>query len=701
MELFCSKKKWIVNDYPYEEIQRLCRKTGLTKVGARLLLKRGLSDETEALRFLTVSDTGLLYDPMLLKDMDRAVERINSAIEEGQSICIYGDYDVDGITATAVLYKYLSARNANVRYYIPKRLTEGYGMNCNAVKELADSGVNLIVTVDNGITANDEINYARTLGVDVVVTDHHECREEIPECCAVVNPQRPDCNYPFKGLAGVGVAFKLVCALEGSFQNRDFTAFADKYIDLTALGTISDVMPLIDENRAIVARGLKCFANGSNFGISALIAEANGIGTKRRYTDKNITSTTVGFLVAPRLNAAGRIGDVNTAVEILISRDFENCLNLADELCRKNRERQAIENGIFECAVRLVEEQVDLKKDKVIVLACEGWHHGVVGIVASRITEKYSLPSILISCENGIGKGSARSIKGFNINQAIHDCRELLIRHGGHELAAGLTLELDKIDAFREKINEIAKTRITEDILEGSIEVDAELTGEDISLEVCEELLQFEPFGSQNPTPVFCMRDAVVRDIISLGQNKHTKLILEQDGYAFEALLFGVCPDNFLLMPNRNMDLLFNLDINEFRGEKTPQLIVREIALCNDDSLIAKEAEEICRDILAGNRPADFPSLEKFRIAYKYLRDNEALLSGNVNVMLLSIKLSFALRYKIYPVELAVILKVLENAGLCEIRDLGELVMHIRLLKTEGKTDLEANSLYRKAKGIQ
>ncbi len=695
MDLFCSKKRWLLPDYDYEKVRALCTQLKISHILAKILTRRGADNPSDARWFLR-SDELYLYNPFLLNDMDRAVERIKKAIDGKEKICVYGDYDVDGITATAVMYKYFLSKNCDVIYYIPKRLTEGYGMNNAALDKLAEQGVTLIVTVDNGITANPEIEYARTLGIDVVVTDHHECRTELPDCCAVVNPKRPDNKYPFNGLAGVGVAFKVVCALEGEDADDDFI---DRYADLASLGTIADVMPLSDENRQLVARGLSCIGKGSNKGISSLIDAV--MFEKNKSPEKKITASTVGFLIAPRLNAAGRIGKVEKAVELLVSNDYQTCAKISRELCEKNKERQQIENGIYTEAVEIIENTHDFENDKIIVVCSDGWHHGVVGIVASRITEKYGIPSILICRENGVGKGSARSIKGFNINEAIHSCNDILVRHGGHELAAGLTIELDKTDELRKRINDYARERITQELLDGCTEIDAELTGDDINLEICEELLQLEPFGPTNPTPSLYMRDAKVKEIIPLGHNKHTKLILEKDGKEFEALLFCFPGESFTVPASGMIDVLFNLDINEFRGERTPQLIIRDIRLCKSDAEKCACYTEIMHTILEGNNTRFVPEIDVFRVVYKYLRANGENLGSYVNLFVLADEITRETGIRITCPVLGVILEVFSEMGLVHLYKTDDLIMKIDLVKNCGKIDIESSRVLMRARNLR
>lgn len=696
MDLFCSKKRWFIPEYESEKILRLCNELKISHILSEILVKRGIENPSDARWFLNTEDL-YLYDPFLLCDMDKAVERIGKAMEMREKICVYGDYDVDGITATAVMFSYFKSKNCDCIYYIPQRLTEGYGMNMAAVDRIAAEGVKLIVTVDNGITANAEIEYARnTYGIDVVVTDHHECRGELPECCAVINPKRPDNTYPFDGLAGVGVAFKTVCALEGSNVTD---AFIDEYSVLASLGTIADVMPLMDENRQLVARGLSCISKGNNKGINMLMDLA--LSEKNRGREKKVSASTVGFLIAPRLNAAGRIGRVEDAVELLCAKEYSECNGISRELCEKNRERQQIENRIYSEAVKIIENTHNFEDDRIIVACSENWHHGVVGIVASRITEKYGLPSILICLEGDTGKGSARSIKGFNINEAIHTCSDVLVRHGGHELAAGLTINPDNIDLFRERINEFARDRITDDILCGFVEIDAELSGNDINLETCDELALLEPFGTSNTTPLLYIRDAAVKDVISLGQNKHTKLILEKDGKIFEALLFGFPGESFSVPPSGCIDVLFNLDVNEFRGERTPQLIVRDLRLCRADAEKCAFMTEVMHSILSGERKELVPEIETCRSVYRYLKTNSAKLEGNVNLYILANEMSAATGMKIHCPVLGVILEIFSEMGLAVLTKTDDMIMRIDIVKNCGKVDIEASKVLMKAKNIQ
>ncbi len=680
-------------EFNIETAKELCNELKISEVLSMLLLRRGIKNSSDARWYLN-DDALYLYDPMLLMDMDKAIERVDKAIKNNEKICIYGDYDVDGITSTAVLYKYLKSKLCDyVSYYIPDRLTEGYGMNKEAIKRIAEDGTHLLITVDNGICANEEISFAKELGMDVVVTDHHECRTDIPCCCAVVNPMREDDTYPFKNLAGVGVAFKLICALEKENLSDDFY---NKYLDLVSLGTISDVMPLCDENRQIVARGLSLLENGTSPGVDAILDVA--LYEKNKNRDKHISASTIGYMVAPRLNAAGRIGNVTRAVEILTEREYSKCLSIAEELCEKNRERQHIENKIFEEAVEIIERKHDFTNDKIIVVCKESWHHGVVGIVASRITEKYGLPSILICSENGIGKGSARSVKGVNINEAIHACSGLLLKHGGHELAAGLSLEIQKVNDFRSAINCYVRDKINEETLEGCVEIDAELAAEDINLRVCEEIASLEPFGAANPVPSLYMRDVKVESIISLGQNRHTKLILKKNDIEFEGLYFGFCPDDMIISKSGIIDILFNLDINEFRGERNPQAIIKDIRLSQMDAKSCAHQLNIYYDMLEGAHPDFAPSIELCRKVYSYIRSNEKRFSEKFNAYVFAEHISAKCGILLSLPVFRVIIDIFCEMGLARlIFDDGE-IMRLELMQMNKKVNLDDSEILKKVR---
>ena len=610
-----KSKKWIIRDNGESHAAvsdaagKLAETLSLSLVTARLLCARGYDTPETADRFLKNSSE-YFHDPFLMNDMDKAVSEVLGAIERGKHITVYGDYDVDGVTSVSVLYLYLKKAGASVDYYIPNRANEGYGVNREAIDKLRASGTELIITVDTGITAFEEAEYIKELGMSMVITDHHKCRDTVPCADAVINPKRCGCAYPFKELAGVGVVFKLLTALEFTVQERRLfpgkdnnrltsserikrligtgqSDFLEKvcrdYIDLVAIGTIADVMTLTDENRLICAMGLKLMEDAPRLGVQAISDAAAGISAKKYQKKRRLTASYIGFTVAPRVNAAGRIDDASLGVELFTcaETDTARAAEIAQKLCELNTQRQAEETRIEEEALALAERTHDFSRDPVLVLAKENWHHGVIGIVSSRMTEKFNLPSILISIEDGVGKGSGRSIKGFNIIEALGHCGELLIRYGGHELAAGLTVSVDKIDEFRKKINEYASDKIDPEDNAACIDIDCVIDGSDIDIGLAEELTMFEPCGTGNPTPVFLMKGAEVSEVVRISEGRHTKLTVCSGGSRMTALLFGVSPEEADFECGDLIDLVFRLDINEFRGIRSVQLLVLDARLCS------------------------------------------------------------------------------------------------------------------------
>lgn len=552
------------------DVASISEKLKINKIIASLLYSRGIRSEAAIYDFLHGS-TLTLHSPFMLDGMQKAVDSINAALNNNLKIAVFGDYDVDGMTSTAMLVHYLRSRGADCVYYIPDRLNEGYGVNNNALDLLKSRGVNFIITVDTGITAIEETEYAKSLGIDIVITDHHECRDIIPDAVAVVNPHKPqpDPQYPFPDLAGVGVAFKLIVALEGE---KSTTTILEKYGDLVAIGTIADVMPLYDENRIIVSYGLKLLENTKNSGLKTLM-ELSGACKKR------ITSTTISYNLAPKINAAGRMGTANSSVELFLADTPEKAFAVAEYLYDKNKERQDEEQKIFRDAEERLKNEFDPLKDKCIVMWGENWHNGVIGIVASKLMEKYNVPTILISITNGEGKGSGRSTDGVNLYEAIASTADLLGRFGGHEMAAGLTIKTENLNAFKQRITDYIDKMIPVCGKEKSLNIDCELSENDVTLELAEQLSVLEPFGSGNNQPVFCIKDMFVDDVIPLKQDKHIKFILKKGAKSFQALLFGASQAECPVIKGELADVAFYLDINEFRGSRTVQFIVQDIKL--------------------------------------------------------------------------------------------------------------------------
>ena len=573
-----------------QEAYKAMERQGVPTLVAATLCARGMTDLAEAKGLLS-SGEDQLQDPFLMKDMDLATARIGRALRNGEKIAVYGDYDVDGITSTCLLTHYLRAQGGDVCYYIPNHLSEGYGVNREAVEELARQGVRLMITVDCGITAVEEVAYASGLGIDVIITDHHECKEEIPAAVAVVDPHRKDCPYPFKDLAGVGVALKLVMALGGEKRYR---ALFQEYADLAAVGTVADVMKLLGENRTIVRVGLNHLKKTRRRGLYALMVEA---GTLNRA----ITSTTVGYCLSPRINAAGRMGRAVTAAELILTEDNSQAELLAHELCELNRQRQAVELEIFNQCLALLAGR---KQYDCLVLADKAWHQGVVGIVASRLAEQYACPVFMICLQDdGKGKGSCRSYGGFNLYAALESCADLLDGFGGHELAAGFTIREENISAFRARMNRFVRSSMDGALPVSSLDIDAAIgCPAGVTLNEVEELSRLEPYGSGNPRPVFALLGTTVDAVQTVGQGRHLKLRLSKGTCRFDAIFFSVTAEELGLTAGGRVDAAFYLQANTFRGTTTLQLQLIDLRPSLTPSRHEAADLDLCRRCCEGER---------------------------------------------------------------------------------------------------
>ena len=564
-----KKKKWILlyKEHRPEDVLKISRKLSLPPVIATIMMNRGIREPED---FINPTEESLL-DPFLMLGMKDATKRILKAIEDHEKIAVYGDYDVDGITSTAIMVKFLRSHKADVMYYIPDRLEEGYGINKGAIDKIAQTGVTLLITVDCGITAVGEIAYAKEKGIDTIITDHHECKDETPDAYCLLNPKQPACPYPFKKLAGVGVAFKLLQALtiEMQFHMRELI---EEYADLVAIGTVADVMPLIGENRVIVKKGLELLSFTQNRGIRAL-ADAADINLS------NVATGTIGFMIAPRINAAGRMGDPRCAVELLLATDDMTARKYAEKLNRENHERQETEISILEDALNMIENSAALQNDYVIVLAHDNWHHGIIGIVASKISERFNKPCILISTDGEVGKGSGRSIRSFNLFKALEYCQDTLLKFGGHDLAAGLSIAPDRIDEFREKINSYAKETLTEEDFMPLLYLDSELPVQYINMNTAERLSILEPYGMGNASPIFFARKMTVAQVRPLSEGKHVKLTLRSGEFYIDAVGFNMGELNEILKNDDLIDIAFNLDINLYRGMRQLQVLLKDVKL--------------------------------------------------------------------------------------------------------------------------
>ena len=721
-------KKWLLKVSHSEkeriaEAKKLADELGLRTATAWLLMNRGCTDASSVKDFFS-KGTERFHDPFLMKDMELAVSKIIDTVNCGKKITIYGDYDVDGVTSVSILMMYLRSIGGNVGYYIPSRFSEGYGMSEASLEKLCEEGTSLIITVDTGITAVEEAELVKSLGMELIVTDHHECHCVIPNAYAVVNPKQTDCCYPFKELAGVGVVFKLICATEMKLHEESspvecINRIAEKYIDLVAIGTIADVMPLKDENRLIVSEGLRRIEKNPRVSVETLIA-ASGGDSRASVVKRKITSGFVGFTIAPRINAAGRIKNASIAVELFLSEDKDTSVEYAEELCDINVLRQQEENKIIEEAYAKIEAEHDFQHDPVIVLDHESWHHGIIGIVASRITERYGKPCILISFSEvgdkhsrgdsaNYGKGSGRSVKGMNLVDALTHCKDILVKYGGHELAAGLTIEREKLEDFRIKINDYARGCFDGEKPVACVEAEYEMLPEEINMEQAMELYKLEPYGVSNPVPVFATFGMKVANISSVGQGKHSKLILSKDSLVVTAMCFRKSPNDLNVLVGDEVDVMFNLDINEFQNNKSLQLIIKEIRL--SDSIYLEEHEErafykqikdgkINFSALGENTIAEIiPVRKDFADVYNLIKREIRLGSETLSIRQL-LKLLDQNGTRMRYVKLKYIILVFEEMnilGVDRINDKNE-IYKFSYVYVKNKADLDKSNILRKLK---
>lgn len=572
-------RKWEVRPLDKERAAAFAQTYGVPFFLAMLMNIRGLDDAAHLREFLGEGEP--LSDPFLLKDMDKAAARITRAVDNMEKIAVYGDYDADGVTSTAMLYSYLETRGADVIFYIPQREGEGYGMNMGAVEYLKEQGVSLIVTVDNGISSVQEVARANELGIDVVVTDHHRPQEILPDAVAVVDAYRPDDTSPYKHFSGVGIAFKLLMALEDGAG--DVEDLLEAYSDLAAIGTIGDIVPLTGENRTLIRAGLERLSQSDRPGVQALLENAGIAG-------KALTSTNVAFTLVPRINATGRMGAPERAVRLLISGYEEEAEVLSEEICADNEERRRVEAEIAEAAFADIEAK-GYMKDRVVVVDGENWHHGVIGIVASRVTERCGKPCMIISRGETEAKGSGRSIEGFSLFEAICACGDLLIKFGGHPMAAGITLKPENIEAFRKRINRYAAEHFPQ-MPTQTVTLDCKLNPAALSVSMAQSLTQLEPFGNGNPQPVFGLFNMELSNVTPVGGGGHLRLTLEKNGAVITAMRFNTKPEELPYHIGDKIDLAVQLEAREFRGQPSLTVIVRDMrfAAFNTEKNIASLA---------------------------------------------------------------------------------------------------------------
>ena len=650
-----------------------------------LLQIRGITTAQEIEDFLH-NDTEI-EPPWDIKDMEKACVRVHEAIAQEEIICVYGDYDADGVTSTALLYSYLEAVGARVMYYIPSREAEGYGMNNAAVDTLHQKGVKLIITVDNGIAAINEIRYAKSLGVDTVVTDHHMPLGELPDACAVVDLHRSDCPSRFKQLSGVGVAFKLIMALEGEYCDVD--SLLDMYADLLCLGTIGDIVELKSENRVFVKRGLLSMRHTERTGLYALIRNAGLMG-------KPITAGNVSFTLVPRINAVGRLGASGRSVELLLTNDEEEAGEFAAAMSYDNAERQQIERDILEKIDARVTRDPRLVMDKVLVLDGENWHQGVVGIVASRIREIYGKPTIIISRDGENAKASGRSVEGFALCDAVAACGDLLTHYGGHPMAAGLSLPSANIDVFRKRINDYADRQSSMPF--DTLHIDCKLNPAAISLDLVGELNVMKPYGAGNPTPVFGFFNMVLTNIIPLSNNKHLRLVLSRGSVSMSAMLFFTSTEDFPYEKGEVLDIAATLEINEYNDRSSVSVIVKDVKAHDEDAEQTLSSGRIFETFCRGGRlrreelQSILPDREDFALLYRYLRDRGGY---NRRTETLVGRLQNRLSYG----KIRVALEAMNELGLIQIQE-GLKTNRITLRRVSRKVDLSSASIIKKLREV-
>ena len=543
-------KKWEFYEENSEEIIDIAKKHNISELLTKILVNRGITDDKEIDTFLNPTRNDF-YDPYLMPDMDKAVERIIKAINNQEKVMIYGDYDVDGITSITVLKKFLEERGLKTGHYIPNRLEEGYGLNENAIRSIAEQKYTLMITVDCGISGIEEVELANQLGIEIIITDHHEQSESLPNAYAIINAKRKDSQYPFRGLAGCGAVFKLIQAisLRLGLEEKEFL----KYLDIVCVGTISDIVPLVDENRVIAKLGLKLVAQTRNIGLRELILQSGY---------KKIDSNTISFGVAPRINACGRMGYQEEALDLFLTNNIEEARKITARLNSYNLERQTKEKDIFEQAIKELEKE-DIEKLNTIVLSGDNWHHGVIGIVASKLTEKFYKPTILICFEDNIGKGSGRSLPGFDLHEALVETSAYLEKYGGHEMAVGLSLKKEKYNDFKLAFEEIAKSKNIQQIIP-VIKIDSIITAKDVNKKTIQDLEMLEPFGEKNKNPIFVYKNLKIDSIRALSEGKHLKLTLKDDNLLINAIGFnlGYLSEEYLI--GDKIDIAGNLEINKY-----------------------------------------------------------------------------------------------------------------------------------------
>ncbi len=674
-------RRWNIKKQNEHLVEALCKELKCTHFFARILINRGFSTVEDARAFLNTNRSDLL-DPFLFKEMDQAVDRIKKAIQNSERITVYGDYDVDGITATALLFLVLKELGGIVDFFIPSRFTDGYGVNSSAIQSIAERGTRLIITVDTGITAVDEVEEAKRLGMDVIITDHHECQENLPQVL-VINPKYVESGYPFQHLAGVGVVFKLISALIYSYGGCDEDI--DKFTPLAAIGTIADIMPMHGENRYIVQKGLEYLQNTENIGLKKLMDRCMG--------DRLLDASAVSYVLAPRINAAGRMGNASIGVELLTTDDEQHAEQLVEELCRENNRRQGIENRILEDAISMIENDESQQKRNAIVLWKEGWHNGVVGIVASRLKERYNRPCILFSLSEDHAKGSGRSVKPFNLFNALERIKDHTLKFGGHAYASGVLVSMDHLNEFRDALCEQVDMFLEENEFDNSIEIDCSLFPQDLSIENIVALQKLAPFGRENESPIFCMRNVRILEAVPTANGNHMRITFLCDHLRVTAFYFNVSLSDFLYAAGESVDVVFEADINVFNGRRSVQLIIKDIRNnLTDSNVIWRDIERLKQFNVSEK---DIPTREHTAAVYRYLQ--KAVTSGvcSFDITTLPARISQIQKIEISNGAVYLSLTALEELGILKFEKEGRSIKNLQL-NSQIKVDLEDSVILNK-----
>ena len=679
MEYAVKYGTWNISQFDTGKVQALCQ-AGYSPLAARVLCSRGFGEPAQAREFL--SPSAPMPDPFAMQDMQKAADRLRLALQRGETIAVYGDYDVDGITATCLLTEFLRSQGGKVEYYIPGRIEEGYGLNIHAVADLKARGVSLIVTVDCGITACQEAEFCQSQGVDLIITDHHECKDELPHAIAVVDPHRKDDTYPHRNLAGVGVAFKLAAAIVGSQE-----VILERFSDLLCLGTVADVMPLVGENRAFVAKGLHTMTHAPRPGIVALMEECGCEGTE-------VTASAIGYTLAPRINAAGRMGQVELATELFLTSSMARAKELAKALCQLNRQRQEVEAEIYRQAQAMLREE---KAPAAIVLAGENWHQGVVGIVASRLAEEYGCPAYLVCWDGDHGKASSRSYGGFNLFASLEQLSHLLESYGGHELAAGFTIGRDQIENFREEVCALAEQFAASGRQRAALEIDCAVEPELLTQEYVMELDQLEPCGAGCPKPVLYMDGLTVDQLSEVGGGKHLRLRLSRDGMSLGAIFFSATAARCGISQGDVVEAAFTPQINDFRGVRSVQLNLVDLRPQQNGDWHAYERHSVGENLSPDEAAALLPQRSDFAALWRYLTVNLADGQICVHRATLAETLAGLTGAPWTSARVQLCLDVLRERGLLTFSGVCD-TLQIFVTQASGKVDLEQSPIMIKLK---